>query len=75
MLSLVFMELLRDEKLVRSCWPVERMEGEREREHFLGGSVRTFFPYVEVTELRLRDETEFLRVRTELPLAAVNILT
>ena len=70
-----FMELLSVEKLVRSCWPVERMEGDREREQFWGVGVRAFLPYTEVTELRLSDDMEFLRVRTEFPLAAVNILT
>ena len=74
--SLVFMELLRVEMLVRSCWPVERMEGERERENGPeAGTVSKFFPYREVIEWRLMEEMEFLRVRTELPLAAVNILT
>ena len=59
-LILVFMELLRVEKLVRSCWPVERMEGDRDREHFLGDGERTFLPYTEVTELRLSDEIRSL---------------
>ena len=74
-LILDFMELCKVEKLVRSCWPVDRMEGDRDREHFCGEGERTFFPYMDVTELRRTDDMEFLRVRTEFPLAAVNILT
>jgi len=66
-LSLHFMELVRLEKLARICWLVEwgvRRFGER-----------IACLCMELTDVRLRDETEFLLVRIEFPLAAVNILT
>jgi len=74
-LSLVFIELLREEMFVRICWPVERIDGEGERECFLFDGESKFPLYAEALELRLNDEMEFLRVRTEFPLAAVKILT
>ena len=66
---MVFSEALRVER-------VEVMEGERERGAFISVSTMSrFLPYRELTELHLMEEREFLRVRTEFPFAAVNIIT
>ena len=76
LLALVFMELLRLLSAVRSSCPVELLEGERQREAlFLMLTVKMVFPLRELRELHLREEREFLRVRTEFPFATKNILT
>ena len=70
------MELLRLLSAVRSSCPAEWLEGEREREAlFLMLTVKIVFPLRELRELHLREEREFLRVRTEFPFATKNILT